>query len=397
MCLIALAIGQRPDCPLLLAANRDEYWQRPTLPLAAWQLDNGQTVYGGRDLLAGGTWLGFSAAGRVALLTNVRDGQPEKAARSRGELVTRWLAGPPPQTEPPSPEALGLPVGAAQTLPFGPQAWHDLQTLLQQTDPSAYGGFNLVLGDCVSGHWFWLSNRPRRMEREGSAAATPTPAPMQIPNHASHAAEKASASPLPLNLPRDFLPPGWCGAALPPGVYGLSNAALDSPWPKLLRLKSAVASVLQEPTLALHSAALASTPATLAQACWQTLLLEALLDRCPAPDDQLPATGVPLELERLLSSPFVCMPQHGYGTRSSLIARWLRPSAASSRLEVQEWTHRPPAPVPAIQTTSLTAAPTLQNPAPQPHANPRAPHPSLLTQSGYSSLCISMWGMPTSS
>lgn len=367
MCLIALAIGQRPDCPLLLAANRDEYWQRPTLPLAAWQLDNGLTVYGGRDLLAGGTWLGFSAAGRVALLTNVRDGQPEKAARSRGELVTRWLAGPPPQTEPPSPEALGLPVGAAQALPFGPQAWHDLQTLLQQTDPSAYGGFNLVLGDCVSGHWFWLSNRPRHLERN-----------------------EASASPLPLNLPRDFLPPGWCGAALPPGVYGLSNAALDSPWPKLLRLKSALAAALQEPALPLP-------PTALAPERWQTLLLEALLDRRPAPDDRLPATGVPLELERLLSSPFVCIPQHGYGTRSTLIARWLRPSAASSRLEVQEWTHRPPAPVPAIQTTSLTAAPTLQNPAPQPHANPRAPHPSPLTQSGYSSLCISMWGMPTSS
>ncbi|MBA4253371.1 MAG: hypothetical protein C0441_05480 [Comamonadaceae bacterium] len=371
MCLIALAIGQRPDCPLLLAANRDEYWQRPTLPLAAWQLDNGQTVYGGRDLFAGGTWLGFSAAGRVALLTNVRDGQPEKAARSRGELVTRWLAGPPPRTEPPSPETLGLPVGAAQTLPLGPQAWHDLQALLQQTDPSAYGGFNLVLGDCVSGHWCWLSNRPRRMEREGSEASMLAPAPIPSPNHASHAAEKASASP---QQPLD-LPPGWCGAALPPGVYGLSNAALDSPWPKLLRLKSALAAALQEPTLALHSAALASTPATLAQACWQTLLLEALLDRCPAPDDQLPATGVPLELERLLSSPFVCMPQHGYGTRSSLIARWLRPSAASSQLDLQEWTHALPE-------------------SGQEHP---APHPWLLTQSGYSSLCISMWGMPTSS
>jgi uncharacterized protein with NRDE domain len=298
----------------------------------------------------------------VALLTNVRDGQPEKAARSRGELVTRWLAGPGPRTEPPSLETLGLPVGAAQTLPFGPQAWHDLQTLLQQTDPSAYGGFNLVLGDCVSGHWYWLSNRPRRLARN-----------------------EASVSPQPLDLP-----PGWNGAALPPGVYGLSNAALDSPWPKLLRLKSALAAALQEPALALPGA-------TLAHDRWQTLLLEALLDRCPAPDDQLPATGVPLELERLLSSPFVCMPQHGYGTRSSLIARWLRPSAASSRLELQEWTHQPPAPVPTIQTTSLTAAPALQNPAPQPHTNPAAPHPWPLTQSGYNSLCISMWGMPTSS
>ncbi|MEW5885338.1 MAG: NRDE family protein [Pseudomonadota bacterium] len=363
MCLIALAIGQRPDCPLLLAANRDEYWQRPTLPLAAWQLDNGQTVYGGRDLLAGGTWLGFSAAGRVALLTNVRDGQPEKAARSRGELVTRWLAGPTPRLEAPT--------------------CTDWPALLQQTDPCAYGGFNLVLGDCVSGRWCWLSNRPRRTEREGSEAAMPAPAPMQSPHHASHAAATTSASALPLDLP-----PGWSGAALPPGIYGLSNAALDSPWPKLLRLKSAVAAALQEPTLTLPAAVLAHER-------WQTLLLEALLDRCPAPDDQLPATGVPLELERLLSSPFICMPQHGYGTRSSLIARWLRPSATSSQLELQEWTHPQPAQVPAMPTASPTATPGLQNQAPHPHAHPAQRWP--LTDSGYSSLCISMWGMPTSS
>ncbi|BAO80881.1 uncharacterized conserved protein [Serpentinimonas raichei] len=308
MCLIAFAIGQRTDCPLLLAANRDEFWQRPTLPLGAWALEHGQTVYAGRDLLAGGTWLGFSAAGRVALLTNVRDGQPERMARSRGELVTRWLA--------------------------GPAAMPDVPALLQQTDPSAYGGFNLVLGDCLSGHWCWLSNRTRSPERDGPSVAA---------SGSSQTGPQSSAIPLPLALP-----PGWCGAALPPGIYGLSNAALDSPWPKLLRLKASLAAALQEP---------------LCGERWQNPLLQALLDRRPASEEQLPATGVPLAQEKLLSSPFVEMPQHGYGTRSSLIARWLRPSADSSQLELQEWTH-PPGP---------------------------------LTQSGYSSLCISMWGMPTSS
>ena len=299
MCLIAFAIGQRTDCPLLLAANRDEFWARPTLPLAAWPLENGLTVYAGRDLLAGGTWLGFSAAGRVAMLTNVRDGQPERAARSRGELVTRWLA--------------------------GPAAAPDVPALLQQTDPSAYGGFNLVLGDCLSGHWCWLSNRSRSAERDGPGAD----------------------SPIARLRPHD-LPPGWCGAALPPGVYGLSNAALDSPWPKVRHLTAAVAAALQD---------------TLHGERWQDPLLQALLDRRPAPEAQLPATGVPLAQEKLLSSPFVEMPQHGYGTRSSLIARWLRPSAASSQLELQEWTHPP---------------------VPQ-------------TQSTYNRLCISMWAMPTSS
>jgi len=312
MCLIAFAIGQRTDCPLLLAANRDEFWARPTLPLAAWALEHGQTVYAGRDLLAGGTWLGFSAAGRVAMLTNVRDGQPERAARSRGELVTRWLAGP----------------------DVAADAATDVQALLQQTDPSAYGGFNLVLGDCLSGHWCWLSNRSRSAERDGPGAAA---------SGSSQTGQPLSATPLPLALP-----PGWCGAALPPGVYGLSNAALDSPWPKLRHLKAAVAAALQD---------------TLHGERWQNLLLQALLDRRPAPDAQLPATGVPLAQERLLSCPFVEMPQHGYGTRSSLIARWLRPTAANSQLELQEWTHQP----------------------------------GPLAQSGYSSLCISMWGMPTSS
>jgi len=308
MCLIAFAIGQRSDCPLLLAANRDEFWVRPTLPLGAWALEQGQTVYAGRDLLAGGTWLGFSAPGRVAMLTNVRDGQPEPAARSRGELVTRWLA--------------------------GPDAATDVPALLQQTDPSAYGGFNLVLGDCLSGHWCWLSNRSRSAQRDGPSA----PASGSI-----HTSPQSSALPLPLELP-----PGWCGAALPPGVYGLSNAALDSPWPKLRHLKAAVAAALQD---------------TVRGERWQNRLQQALWDRRPAPDTQLPATGVPLAQERLLSSPFVEMPQHGYGTRSSLIARWLRPSAASSQLELQEWTHPP---------------------------GPLAPSP-------YKRLCIPMWAMPTSS
>ncbi len=342
MCLIAFALGQRADCPLLLAANRDEYWQRPTRPLAAWALAHGQTVYAGRDLLAGGTWLGFSAAGRVAMLTNVRDGLPERAARSRGELVTRWLA--------------------------GPAAVPDVPALLQQTDPSAYNGFNLVLGDCLSGHWCWLSNRTRSAERDGPSAAESGSESPQKPAGMGHTgADGTVARLLPLALP-----PGWCGAVLPPGVYGLSNAALDSPWPKLLRLKAAIAAALPAPTLGVALPAPEAVPSgchagptTQAQAeqGWNALLLQALLDRRPAPEAQLPATGVPLAHERMLSSPFVELPQHGYGTRSSLIARWLRPTADSSLLELQEWTH-PPGP---------------------------------LAPSGYSSLCISMWGMPTSS
>ena len=79
--------------PLFIAANRDEFLDRPTAPLHRWSLPNGVAVVGGRDLRDGGTWLGLNDSGRVAMLTNVRDAQPQPAARSRGELANRWLAG----------------------------------------------------------------------------------------------------------------------------------------------------------------------------------------------------------------------------------------------------------------------------------------------------------------
>jgi uncharacterized protein with NRDE domain len=95
MCLIAFAVGMRPDLPLLLAANRDEFFDRPTAPWHRWNLPDGGEALGGRDLRGGGTWLGVSLAGRVAMLTNVRSPQAASGLRSRGELVTRWLAGEP--------------------------------------------------------------------------------------------------------------------------------------------------------------------------------------------------------------------------------------------------------------------------------------------------------------
>src|SRR5690606_41054532 len=93
MCLIAFAIEPGPTCALLLASNRDEAMDRPTAPLHRWALPNGMDVIGGRDLRDGGTWLGVNAAGRVAMITNVREAQPEPASRSRGELANLWLAG----------------------------------------------------------------------------------------------------------------------------------------------------------------------------------------------------------------------------------------------------------------------------------------------------------------
>lgn len=90
MCVAAIALGAHPRWRLVMIGNRDEYHERPTAPLMRW--DNG--ILAGRDLQAGGTWLGASADGRFALVTNFRvPGYPRPHLASRGALVTDWLLG----------------------------------------------------------------------------------------------------------------------------------------------------------------------------------------------------------------------------------------------------------------------------------------------------------------
>ncbi|UGB37813.1 NRDE family protein [Frateuria soli] len=90
MCLIAFAWNIHPRWRLVLAGNRDEYHARPSAPLARW---NDMPVIAGRDLEAGGTWLGLSTDGRCGVVTNVRDPRLPQTGRSRGLLVTDWLRG----------------------------------------------------------------------------------------------------------------------------------------------------------------------------------------------------------------------------------------------------------------------------------------------------------------
>jgi uncharacterized protein with NRDE domain len=289
MCLIAFGIDAHPQWPLWIASNRDEAWDRQALPLHDWTLPSGKRVYAGRDQLAGGTWLGFSEDGRVAMLTNVRNGRPQAGPSSRGELVTGWLD-------------------------------HDADWdgWLERFDTGQYGGFNLVLGDTRRGRWAWFTNQ-------------------------------ASASG---DLP---CPPGWRGRALAPGVYGLSNGALDTPWPKTVALREALARHLE-----------AGAPALA-----EPELVNALLRMDYAPEAALPRTGVAPELERELSSIFVHAPRMGYGTRCSLLAR----CDANGHLDLQEWTHEPR------------------------RLPPEAPRPARwpLAWSVQRRISISMWGMPTSS
>lgn len=90
MCLIVLAHRASPRYPLIIAANRDEEYARPSLPAAFWE---GEEIVGGRDALHGGSWLAMSRTGRFAAVTNLRGAMRTNQPRSRGELVTGFVRG----------------------------------------------------------------------------------------------------------------------------------------------------------------------------------------------------------------------------------------------------------------------------------------------------------------
>lgn len=217
MCLIVVGWQAHPDYPLVVAANRDEFFARPTALAARWPAS--PSVIGGLDLEAGGTWLGITDTGRFAAVTNVRESGMAKGERSRGDLTRRFLTG--------DTRAAGY---------------------VQAIDYDAYSGFNLLLGDGES--LYYASNR--------------------------------DGDPRPLA----------------PGIYGLSNHLLDSPWPKLVKARTAFAEALPK------------LPET-------TGLFELLADEAIVADNLLPNTGVPLAWERLLSAVFVRSPD--YGTRASTV------------------------------------------------------------------------------
>lgn len=241
MCLLVCAWRVVPGVPLLVLANRDEFYARPTAPLERWE----DGLLAGRDLKGGGTWLAVHGR-RFAALTNIREPgvTTPPQAPSRGELIPAFLRS----------GKAGL-------------AW------LESLSANRYAGYNLLLFD--GEHLAWGSNRQ------------PSPQVLQ------------------------------------PGIYGLSNAALNTPWPKLLHLRDLFSS-----TIDLVGPALARTPLR------PERLLSHLQDELRPPDAQLPETGVGLEVERLLSS--IRIRGEGYGTRSSSVVR-----IGSDRSEVWEQTYDP--------------------------------------------------------
>jgi len=219
MCLILFSWRTAPRCRLIVAANRDEYFGRPAATAEFW--DDHPGVLGGRDLEAGGTWLGITLDGRFAALTNYRHpADKSPGAPTRGALVSDFLTG--------------------KSTP------HDYLEKVA-IHAQEYNGFSLLAGDAKS--LYFLSN---------------------------------------------------CGSGIQrvePGVHGLSNHLLDTPWPKVEKGKAGLAALLGQPFDA-------------------ETALHLLDDTQQASNELLPSTGVSLEMEERLSA--IRIPAvHGYGTRSS--------------------------------------------------------------------------------
>lgn len=253
MCVIFTAWRAHPEVTLLVAANRDEYYARPTAP-AHWWSDTEPAILAGRDLEAGGTWLGLTRSGRFAALTNYRDpARVPKEGPSRGAIVRSLLESDAPVAA--SLERLAM---------IGPE----------------YTPFNVIFSDGL-----------------------------QLGIYESVVGE---------------------GRLLAPGIYGLSNHLLNTPWPKVEALKGGM--LTRRGEFADKAAALAL-----------------LRDERVAPDEVLPRTGLSLEWERLLSSVFVR--ETSYGTRSSTLVR----IGTDGRAEFDEWSWD----AAGLETAHVTTAFTL--------------------------------------
>lgn len=218
MCLVICAWQAHHRYRLVVAANRDEFHARPSQPMNWWP--DAEDLLAGRDLQAGGTWLGLSRGGRFATVTNYREPARQRPGlRSRGELVSRFLS--------------------ADAAP---------RDYVDGLDPSAYAGYSLLLADTNS--LFYASNRDGESRELDS------------------------------------------------GVYGLSNATLDTPWPKLTRTRDGVAQLLDDDNV---------NPSA---------LFRLLADDRPAPVNELD-DKLPFAMARAVSSPFIRAGD--YGTRCTTV------------------------------------------------------------------------------
>lgn len=222
MCLLFVGYEMSPSYKYVIAANRDEFLERPTAPLGFF--DPEKTILAGKDLQGGGTWLGVSQDLRIAAITNYRDGKGGvQGAPSRGEIIPSYLNG-------------------------SKHAGTFLEELSLRAD--RYHGFNLVVGG--SDGLFYYSNKKSQVEK------------------------------------------------LAPGFYGLSNHQLETSWPKVIRGKTMLRSLMVG-----------------VDRIDEAAIFKVLSDQCDVEDSLLPDTGVGIVWERLLSTIFI--DSKNYGTRSSAV------------------------------------------------------------------------------
>lgn len=230
MCLLLFAYKSHPDYRLILAANRDEFYDRPTRPATFWEDAPG--ILAGQDLKAGGTWMGITKKGRFAAITNYREaGLTKENAPSRGDLVKEFLKG---DSRP-----------------------HDYLKTVQEMG-QIYNGFNLIIGDTT--RLFYYSNRDGNIR------------------------------------------------TVEPGIHGLSNHLLNTPWPKTSQGTSRLHTLLNQ-----------------SKEFSPEDIFAILADRSIPPDKELPDTGVGLEWERMLSPIFIKGDM--YGTRCTSVLLWEKTGA----------------------------------------------------------------------
>ena len=222
MCLILLSYEMNPKYRMVLAANRDEYYNRLTAPIAFH--DDSPDVLGGQDLKHHGMWLGITRFGRFAAITNYRDPSLNISnAPSRGFLVRDFL--------------------------FGKESPNSYLEHVKSIGHQ-YNGYNLLVGD--RSELYYYSNRGNTIKK------------------------------------------------LKPGMYGLSNHLMDTPWPKIIKGKSDLGKLLNGK-----------------EDIDPEDIFDILKDGSCPPDSMLPDTGVDLEWERILSPLFIT--SEFYGTLSSSI------------------------------------------------------------------------------
>lgn len=227
MCLVTLNTQDHPQYKLIIAANRDEFYERPTEQATFWQ--DYPFILGGRDLQQMGTWLGITKSGRIAFLTNFRNPSTEKAdKKSRGHIVKEFLTG------------TDEPVAFLEQL---------------RIHKEEYNGFNFIAGNVDSLYHY------------GNNELNITP--------------------------------------LSAGTHSISNGTLEAKWPKTMKAKK----VLQEYVASTEQVAVES-------------LFQQLNDRELAEDTVLPKTGVPLDLERNLSSIFIEIPNYGTRVSTVILVTW---------------------------------------------------------------------------